>query len=80
MDKIAQKEKVYTAYKELENMDEKQLKKLKLTPAEYHDAWETLRELHGRGSCMTICKSVADYYKKRKFTVAEHGIGWLITL
>ena len=70
----------YTAIQDIET--EKDLKKQKLTLAEYHAIAENLKAL---GNCKaddrteTIYKGIAEFFARYGFTVKERGICYQIT-
>lgn len=71
-------------YKTLDILDgvdnEKDFKKLKLTPLEYHTARLLLKEYYDRGEATTFCLAVANFFKRNGFTVKPTGDGVAFTI
>lgn len=68
--------KAIEAFKEIET--EKDLKRAKLTLAEFRELGEDLQEYIKTGQTRTICKAIADWFKKYGFTVDVEEVGWRI--
>lgn len=62
--------------------DDKDLKKEKLTAADYYIVFQIMSELSGINdkTLETINKSVADWFIKYGFNVKEKGIGWEVSI
>ena len=75
--------KTTLAYDEILNIEnESDLKKAKLTLAEYHAIKGNLTAFAGckpDAETFTICQGIADFFTRHKFHVAPHGIGYRIT-
>lgn len=70
----------YKSYMDIE--DERDLKKNKLTLAGHFEVFDHLKKLSGLNgeTTTTICAGVADWFRRKNFTVKEHGIGFIISL
>lgn len=78
-------DKAMKAYKALRGMEgAADLKKAGFTLSDYREAQDCLQEYaknNGEDGTATICKAVADWYKRQGFKVSEqgeNGVGWNI--
>lgn len=69
-------EKAIKAFKAIET--EKDLKRAKLTLAEFNEIYEDLREYIKSGQTRTICKAVAEWFTKQGFMVEVEDVGWKV--
>jgi len=66
-------------FQEIENSED--LRKHKLTLADYHTACDIMQELRMPGSmACTICEHTARFFEKCGYTVTEKGIGYCISI
>lgn len=64
-------------------LDEKDLKRNRLTFAEYTEVKHILMKLSkivDKKKTETIMSGVSEWFKRRNFNVQEKGIGWVITI
>lgn len=69
--------KAYNAIRSIDNIND--LKRNKLTLAEYNDLCSAFNDLVERQEAETISERVAKWYKKQGFDVTEKGIGYKIS-
>ena len=50
-----------------------------MTQSDMLDIYESLKRIADGNSTTTVSQKVADFFKKYKFNVTAHGIGWKIT-
>lgn len=69
----------YGNFKDIENM--KDLKREKLTLAEYNAVYDILKTTSDcKTSATTIMSNVKNWFVRNDFVVTENGIGWIISL
>lgn len=79
MTKIQRFATAYSNYREIEDMND--LKKNKLTLAEYNAVYDVLASMSDcKTDGETIMADVAEWFKRNNFVVTSKGIGWKISL
>lgn len=68
--------KAIEAFKAIQT--DKDLKRAKLTLAEFRELGEDLQEYIKTGQTRTICKAIADWFKEYGFTLDVEEVGWRI--
>ena len=68
----------YARWSAIDNIND--LRKNKLTLAEYNTIWDMFMVLNKNKKAECIQKACADWFKKMNFEVVEKGIGWEVRI